>query len=52
MLGGILVARLLGDKFYSADRFDAEASLWSCGGAALLLTLARMVDARLQRRQP
>jgi len=50
MVGGILVARLLGDKAYHADYFDAEASAWAAGGAILFLALAKLIGARLGRR--
>ena len=50
MVGGILVARLLGDTSYHADYFDSEAIAWATGGAALFLALAKLVGAGLGRR--
>jgi uncharacterized membrane protein YeaQ/YmgE (transglycosylase-associated protein family) len=43
MVGGILVARLLDDKAYRANHFDAEAIAWATGGAVLFLALARLL---------
>lgn len=50
MVGGILVARLLGDKAYHAEYFDAEAIAWAAGGSILFLALAKLLGARLGRR--
>jgi len=51
MVGGILVARLLGDKAYHASYFDAEAIAWATGGAVLFLALAKLVGRALGRRR-
>ncbi|WHU04368.1 MULTISPECIES: hypothetical protein [unclassified Sphingomonas] len=50
MVGGVLVARLLGDKAYHPDHFDAGASAWAAGGALLFLALAKLIGAALARR--
>lgn len=49
MVGGILVACLLGDKLYHAAHFDAEASAWA-EGALPFLALARPIGTALVRR--
>jgi uncharacterized membrane protein YeaQ/YmgE (transglycosylase-associated protein family) len=51
VLGGILLARELGDKAYSPDHFDGEAIGWACGGAVVLLAAAKLLNATLLRRQ-
>lgn len=50
MVGGILVARLLGDKAYHVNYFDAEAIAWATGGAVLFLALAKLLGAGPGRR--
>jgi uncharacterized membrane protein YeaQ/YmgE (transglycosylase-associated protein family) len=49
MLGGILLARVVAHKPYNPYHFDAEAVIWACGGAILLLAALKLVQVRIGR---